>query len=78
MPEGYRKAVLPNGIRLVTEAIKGRRVEEAAALLRFMGPMNDDYLGPDHELVHGTIQVKSRAGHGTQIDVRVPFPKKAK
>ena len=27
-------------------------------------------------LVQGTIQVKSRMGHGTQIDVRVPLPKK--
>lgn len=29
-------------------------------------------------LVHGTFQVKSRAGHGTQIDVRVPLPPKSR
>jgi signal peptidase I len=30
--------------------------QDDAALLRFIGPLNDDYLGPEHELVAGSVQ----------------------
>jgi len=29
-------------------------------------------------LVHGTFQVRSRVGHGTRIEVRVPVPSKSR
>jgi signal peptidase I len=31
--------------------------EDDSGLVRYIGPLNDDYLGPDHGLVHGNVQV---------------------